>query len=301
MIRQATLDDSPRVAALLTAVFDDRVITAEGVRYRGLSAPPEDRVISWLAESGSEAIGWAIGGIDAFAPVRTTAFAGIAVHADHRGLGVGSDLWDALSAHLAEIGARRIVVHSRADAGTKAFVARRGFGLEGTHTGLAVDPRTVVAPPPLPPRIEVATLGSFADDPRRVFVADYQSFLDEPGPGDVSGMTYETWCRLSWDNPECDRELSTVAVADGVPVGISFLETDRATGRAVNVGTGVTPAFRGRGLGLLMKQVSLTRAAAAGITRVITQNDDTNAPMVAINERLGYSPFSTGHSWVLER
>ena len=63
----------------------------------------------------------------------------------------------------------------------------------------------------------------------------------------------------------------------------------------------VTPAFRGRGLGHLMKQVSLTRAAASGITRVITQNDDTNAPMVAINERLGYTPFSTGHSWVLER
>jgi RimJ/RimL family protein N-acetyltransferase len=114
-------------------------------------------------------------------------------------------------------------------------------------------------------------------------------------------MTYETWRRLTWDNPECDRELGTVAVADGAPVGISFLETDRATGRAVNVGTGVIPAFRGRGLGLLMKQVSLTRAAAAGITRVITQNDDTNAPMVAINERLGYRPFSTGHSWVLER
>jgi len=162
----------------------------------------------------------------------------------------------------------------------------------------------VAAPPPCPSGIEVATLGSFADDPKRVFAADYESFLDEPGPGDVSGMTYETWRRLTWDNPECDRELSTVAVADGVPVGISFLEADRATGRAVNVGTGVTPAFRGQGLGLLMKQVSLRRAArraaAAGVTRVVTQNDDTNAAMIAINERLRYQPFSTGHSWVLE-
>jgi N-acetylglutamate synthase-like GNAT family acetyltransferase len=151
MIRQATLDDSPRVAALLTAVFADRVVTVEGMRYRRLSTPLEDRVSSWLAESGGEAIGWAIGGIDAFAPVRTAAFAGIAVHADHRGLGIGSALWDVLSAHLAEIGARRIVVHSRADTDTKAFAARRGFRLEGTHTGLAVDPRTVVAPLPPPP------------------------------------------------------------------------------------------------------------------------------------------------------
>ena len=126
-----------------------------------------------------------------------------------------------------------------------------GFRLEGTHTGLAVDPRTVVAPVSPPPGIVIATLGSFADDPQSVFEADYESFLDEPGPGDVSGMTYETWLRLIWDNPECDRELSTVAVADGVPVGISLPGLrPRDRHGAVNVGTGVIPAFRGRGLGL---------------------------------------------------
>ena len=301
MISPATLDDSPRLAALLTTVFDDRVVTAAGMRYRRESAPPEDRVIDWLAERGGDVVGWATAGIDAFAPVRTTAFAGVAVHPEHRGQGIGSALWDALSAHLDEIGARRIIAHGRADDDTKAFVARCGFSLEGTVTGLAVDPRTVAAPPPLPPGIEIAALGSFADDPERVFVADYESFLDEPGPGDVSGMTYETWRRLTWDNPECDRELGTVAVARGVPVGISFLDSDRASGRAQNVGTGVTPAFRGQGLGLLMKQCSLVAAADAGIVRVMTQNDETNAPMMAINERLGYRPFSSGCSWVLER
>ena len=64
---------------------------------------------------------------------------------------------------------------------------------------------------------------------------------------------------------------------------------------------GVIPAFRGRGLGLLLKQHSLAWAAAAGITRVITQNDATNAPMLAINARLGYEPFAVAHAWVLER
>ena len=50
-----------------------------------------------------------------------------------------------------------------------------------------------------------------------------------------------------------------------------------------------------------MKQHSLALAAAAGITRVITMNDETNAPMLAINAKLGYQPLSSGHSWVLER
>ena len=59
-------------------------------------------------------------------------------------------------------------------------------------------------------------------------------------------------------------------------------------------------AHRGRGLGLLMKHHSLAAAAELGITRVVTQNDDTNAPMLAINRHLGYEPFSVGYAWVLE-
>ncbi len=60
-------------------------------------------------------------------------------------------------------------------------------------------------------------------------------------------------------------------------------------------------APRGRGLGLLVKQRSLAQAAAAGITRVMTQNDETNAPMLAINRKLGYTPLSVGHTQVFER
>ena len=61
------------------------------------------------------------------------------------------------------------------------------------------------------------------------------------------------------------------------------------------------PGLQGRGLGLLVKQHSLARAAAAGITLVTTQNDDTNAPMLAINRKLGYRPRSVGCTWLLER
>ena len=118
---------------------------------------------------------------------------------------------------------------------------------------------------------------------------------------DFSGMTFETWKQHQWDHPDCDHKLCIVALDGEVVVGTSFLLADRAGGVAANGGTGVIRAYRGRGLGLLMKQHSLARAAEAGITRVFTQNDDTNAPMLAINKRLGYQPFTTGHSWVLER
>ncbi len=91
-------------------------------------------------------------------------------------------------------------------------------------------------------------------------------------------MTFDTWRRYTWEHPDCDHEVSTAAVTEGQVVGTSFVYTERDSGRAANAGTGVMRAYRARGLGLLLKQHS-PAAAAAGITRVITENDETNAPM----------------------
>ena len=301
MISLASLDDAERASALFNATYDDHLNTVSGIRYRFESARPEDRMQYWRAECDGELVGWAYGGLDAFAAGRTAGFAGIVVHPAHRREGIGAALSDVVSAHLGEIGARRIVAYSRADEDTIAFVRARAFNLVATETSSDVDPRTLGQPPAAPPGIELRSMSGFVQDPEPIFAADHESALDEPGPSDFSGMTYENWRRLIWDHPDCDRELSAVALVEGVVAGTTFLYSDRETGRAGNSGTGVMRDFRGRGLGLLMKQHSLAWAAAAGITRVITQNDDTNAPMLAINARLGYQQFSVGHAWVLER
>ena len=301
MIAPASVDDVPRAAALLAATYDDRLITVAGVRYGFESVLPEDRRQYWRAELDGELVGWAVGGLDAWASSSSAAFVAITVDEAQRRRGLGSALWDVASAHLDRIGARRVVSFSRADADTKAFVAGRGFTVEATETASAVDPRTIAPPETSPEGIEIVPMSRFVDDPEPLFAADHVSALDEPGPSDLSGMTYETWRRLIWDVPDCDLELSVAALAEGVVVGTSFLYSDRETGRGGNSGTGVIPAFRGRGIGLAMKQHSLSWAAAAGITRVITQNDTTNGPMLAINARLGYEPFAAGHAWVLER
>jgi GNAT superfamily N-acetyltransferase len=301
VISSAGPDDADRAATLIQLVREDRVVTAAGVRYTLKTARAEDRMAFWRAEVGGELVGWAFGGLDAFAPVRTAGFASVIVHPQHRRRGIGSELWAPLSAHLEAIGARRIVSHSDGDDDTRAFAAARGYRLEGTHSTLALDPRSLPPPPEPPAGVELVPMSRFADDPEPVYVADSLSAQDEPGPSDFSGMTFEIWRRHIWGHPDQDRELSLAALVGGSVVGTTFLYSDRASGRAANAGTGVIREHRGRGLGLLMKQHSLARAAAAGITRVTTQNDETNAPMLAINARLGYEPFAVGHAWVLER
>jgi hypothetical protein len=52
-----------------------------------------------------------------------------------------------------------------------------------------------------------------------------------------------------------------------------------------------------RGAARLLKSHSLHLAAQAGASLAITGNEDRNAPMLAVNESLGYQPYSRRVDW----
>jgi RimJ/RimL family protein N-acetyltransferase len=130
-----------------------------------------------------------------------------------------------------------------------------------------------------------------------VYAVDFQTVQDEPGDHDFGGMTLEDWVRETYDHPSFDADVSCVVCVGGDPVATGLVYSDSATQRAVHGGTGVLASHRGRGLGQLLKRAVLARAHQAGITRMFTTNDETNGPMLAINRRLGFSPFATRTAW----
>jgi GNAT superfamily N-acetyltransferase len=88
------------------------------------------------------------------------------------------------------------------------------------------------------------------------------------------------------------RELATFAL-DGTGRAVAFteLQVDEATpDRAFQSGTLVLPEARGHRLGLAVKLASLEALVAAypDVRWIATENADVNAPMNAINERLGF-------------
>ena len=103
--------------------------------------------------------------------------------------------------------------------------------------------------------------------------------LDVPTDFPFDNVTFEEWHGRWWQHPDVDLEISAVAIVDGTPAAISMLRVDRASGRAGNDITGTLRSHRGRGLATLLKQETSRRAAAAGVTVVVTGNDATNAPM----------------------
>ncbi len=52
--------------------------------------------------------------------------------------------------------------------------------------------------------------------------------------------------------------------------------------------TGVLPAYRGRGIGQALKLLTIRFAKQNGQRSIKTINDVSNAPMIAVNEKLGF-------------
>ncbi|HEX7023095.1 MAG TPA: GNAT family N-acetyltransferase [Trueperaceae bacterium] len=87
---------------------------------------------------------------------------------------------------------------------------------------------------------------------------------------------------------------------DGAIAGYTDVYWDpRHPGRLDQGDTGVFPAFRNRGLGRWLKAAMMMRILAdlPQVERMYTGNAHSNAPMLAINEEMGFSPYKTRTNW----
>jgi GNAT superfamily N-acetyltransferase len=96
---------------------------------------------------------------------------------------------------------------------------------------------------------------------------------------------YEEW--VVWMQPPAVLpERIWVAILHGEPIGYSYLAYRPSL---VETGfTGVLREHRGKGLARALKLETLFQAIELGVTAVETDNDSENAPILHINEELGY-------------
>ncbi|MEU8069629.1 GNAT family N-acetyltransferase [Micromonospora sp. NPDC049151] len=287
-IRPARPDDAPAVVALRALVYPYLVRGVESTRRMIADPPAGEDWSAWVAEAGGQVIGW----VSAYRNTQTSTpgvgeMALLHVHPQHRRRGTGTALFETAFDHLLTLGTTRVLTHARTD--SLPFARRHGFEPSRELRYSALDLTTAPPMPQPPPGVRLVSAAAL--DPRQVHRVDAEAARDEPGDVPTDSLGFDLWLHECWDNPGLDREASTLAEVDGELVALSLVKRDGD--RMWSDFTGTLPAYRGRGLARLAKQAALHTAATRGVRTAYTSNDGANAPMLAVNERLGYRPVDS--------
>ncbi|MGF1426968.1 GNAT family N-acetyltransferase [Kitasatospora sp. LaBMicrA B282] len=299
-IREFTPADSVAAAACHRAGRPYLVLTPELIPWMVERTPPEKRHRLLLAELDGQVVGSARCSLMARGSIPDQASLNVSVLPEHRGRGVGSALLAAGEAYLRGLGATH--THGWVDDLPRdlGFAERHGYRLGRTGQFASLDlTGPLPAVPPLPAGVELRSAVEFRDDPWPVYLVERDASVDEPGDVPQEPMSYQEWLDTLWTHPDQRAELTVVALVDGEPAAFSVVYDDGGTSYW-SAFTATRPAFRGRGLAKLAKTASLHRARAAGLTTAYTNNDASNAPMLAINAWLGYTPCAVERKGIKE-
>lgn len=292
-IRTAGPEDAVGIARVWAAVMPQLVMTPRGIEA-GLRNSSTRVVL--IAVDGPDVVGY--GNLYLPDPEQETPRVRITVHVppEQRRRGIGSAMADAIGAEAARVGAASLLIVVSDDDASKGFATKRGFVIGRRMSGSSADLSAVPEPLPAPDGLRVVDYDQV--EPRQIWLA-----AKAVADGDPSGLSdsppYDEWLATAWNHPDQRRDLCA-AVVDGDTV-LSFVTTTADPDRRViwsNL-TGTIPAARGRGLAKVVKSTALARARDAGFVTAHTGNDAGNAPMLAVNEWLGYRVTRT--SWTAEK
>ena len=281
-------------------------LVTEGRLLHELRALPERAHRgTWVAENGLEVVGWAEAEFEWATETDDVAWAWAGVRADQRGRGVGRRLWDRAEAHVLAEGARELRTGVGDDPNGVRFVLARGFRHARAERLSAVDPRAADLSElsELQRTLEQQgfTLARLADVRERIrdlHALYVEGAADVPADHAQTNIGYDEFIAETLGDPRLSNEGSVVIFHGDRPVSLAWLVVDLERNRAGNELTATVREYRCRGLARLAKLATIRWCAEQGIERVVTGNDSTNEPMLALNISLGYRPLFTWNEYV---
>ncbi|MGH2515319.1 MAG: GNAT family N-acetyltransferase [Ktedonobacterales bacterium] len=299
-IRPEREEDYPRVAELLSMGYAEPV-TAATVRAWRETEPPEriTRRLVAVAPFSGAVVGCAHALRDAWA-IPGLFWLHVGVDPTARGRGIGARLFAEVDGFARERGATiaRAEVRDQVTDGLR-FAERHGFHIErhifeSTLDLAAFDEAPFVAAVMDAEEggirfVSLADLGDTEEARRKLHALNEKAALDVPG-SDATPRPYEAFAhdvfQAEWYRPD-----GQIVAMDGAEwIGLSAVGIFPETRSAYNMMTGVLPAYRGRGIAQALKVQALRCARRYGAAYIRTNNDAENAPMLAVNRKLGYRP-----------
>ncbi|MEV0651205.1 GNAT family N-acetyltransferase [Phytomonospora sp. NPDC050363] len=287
LVRPATPADYPGMADVQSVVAPFLLISAESLAHYA-KVNEGDSPLQVVAELDGRVVGVAVASLSRFSSREGAVGGLISVLPEYRRRGIGSALLERIEGHHAAIGGSTLSSHS-VDADGLGFAVKRGFaaGRTGRISRASLD--AIPAPAAVPEGIEIRTL-SEVDDWRALYETDVAALVDIPSNTPMVPPTYERWHGEILADPRMSTATSVVALDGKTVAALAYLY--RVDGRVYSNFTGTHPGYRGRGLAMLVKSHSLHAAREAGVTEAFTINDAENAPMLAVNTKLGYVAFA---------
>jgi GNAT superfamily N-acetyltransferase len=289
--------DAEGVVELIHEVFPAGTTTVDDWLHREAAVPSRAQHAAWVAIVDGAVAGRAEATLKWFAD-SDAAYAGVAVRRPFRSGGIGASLWERAERHLERLAARRVTAMFVESPEGVAFARARGFAEERAETLSCVDPSTVHAAPP-DSAIRLVPLRDVS--PEAVYEVDMITTPDVPMTDEITDMPYEEWLEMFWRRPTVTLDGSFAAIVDDAVVGFTLFAANTERGRAFTEYTATLAAYRNRGIADRVKRASLAWAAAQGIRAAWTTNDETNAAMLSVNDRLGYTSSLRRVEYLRER
>lgn len=219
---------------------------------------------------------------------------------EYRHHGIGAALAAQVQAWALEQGAtllETMVRDHRPDA--VAFAERRGFEMDRHIFESTLDPNTFdesrfagVVDAVQASGIEFYTLAERTGEQyrRAAYEVLRASVPDIPGWDDPDIVPYETWCKWAFESSDFRPDCFLLAFDGDTVAGMTDMKPVQETGCLYTHYTGVKPEYRGRNIALALKLLAVRIAKEKGAAYMRTNNDSKNAPMLAVNRKLGYVP-----------
>jgi GNAT superfamily N-acetyltransferase len=300
--RPATLADIPWTVRFQTARDPGEPANEEQMRHWWQSTDPERIDDRWIIEEGGDQIGYAYFGHPEWSrsPMRgARLLAWFAHDADRPGR--QGRAFDVLEPYATKDGAYILMAGTLEGFDDEyATLAARGYKEErrskSWELDLAanrekLDAMTAAARERMRAEgVEITTIDRVADPDkwRKLHELCEASIQDIPTTVPHPPESFESF--MKWmSSPGLHADRLWVAREGQAIVGMSVLEYPPGVGNVWTDYTGTSRSVRGRGVARALKCETVTQAIALGVRHVRTNNDGQNAPILHLNEEMGYT------------
>jgi GNAT superfamily N-acetyltransferase len=297
--RPMNIDTDAAIMARLFSSTTAEPITAATARDWWTLRKDEICTIMLALDDHNEAIGY--WDVDHEAWMKPGVFYTKIIVAPHaRNQGLGTQMYESALRAARELGATELESNVReADVASIKFVEKRGFKIEFHSFESTLDLTHFDASifDDLLARVHaegfhffsLAEAGVTDENKHKLYEVNRACSLDDPGnPGDFPD--FYAFSKNVFDASWFRADTQILAALADRWVGLAAIGIYPEDKHAYNAFTGVMRDFRGRGLAHALKLQTILLAKKEGMRYIRTNNDSNNAPMLAINRKLGYQP-----------